>query len=81
MGNYNCKVTYHDDSTNSDYTKDTTYSEIKELIELDSKTIQFRDLPIPYKYIQKNGAYKTGHFVPGVYWGREITLRDDSLFY
>ena len=81
IGNYDCKVIHQIDSLNSGYFFDTTYVQVAQITELDAKNIQFRDLPIPYKYIQESGLYETGHFVPGIYWGREITLRNDSLIY
>jgi len=81
IGIYDCQVTEHIDSVGKIYSWDSVYQETNEIFELDYKNMQFRDLPIPYKYIQKNGEYITGHFVTGVYWGREITLRNDSLYY
>ncbi len=81
LGTYTCQITEHLDSTHNGFEWDSTYTENEELFELDGKNMQFRDLPVPYKYIQDNGEYKASHFVTGIYWGREITLRNDSLYF
>ncbi|NOQ72580.1 MAG: hypothetical protein GQ574_11290 [Crocinitomix sp.] len=81
IGNYNCQITEHLDSTHNGFVWDSIYTENEVIIELDSKNMQFRDLPIPYKYIQDNGEYKNGHFLTGIYWGREIILKNDSLYF
>ncbi len=72
IGTYLCLVTEYLDSTHNTFNWDTTYTTNADLIDLDVKNMQFRDLPVPYKYIQDNGEYKTGYFVSGIFWGREI---------
>ena len=81
IGTYLCLVTEYLDSTHNTFNWDTTYTTNADLIDLDVKNLQFRDLPVPYKYIQDNGEYKTSYFVSGIFWGREIILPNDSLYY
>ena len=79
IGDYDCLVTYHLDSPG--YNLDSVYYETESIIEVDSKTIQFQDLPVPYKYISDEGYFADENFVPGFIWGRQLTLRNDSLIY
>ena len=79
LGSYECQVSQHLDSTGNGYNFDTVYTETVQLYDVDDKTIQFLDLPIPYKYIDSNGDYKTSNWESGIYWGREIGLRNDSV--
>jgi hypothetical protein len=72
-------VTYHLDSTGAFI--DTTYNEVVPLNELDEKHMQFRDLPITYKYINNDGYFADDNFITGTIWGRQITLKGDSLTY
>lgn len=79
IGTYECEVIYHWDSSGVNI--DTSYAEMAEIVEKDDKHMQFRDLPIPYKYISKEGYFADDNFIPGYIWGRQITLRNDSLIY
>ena len=79
IGSYSCEVTEHLDSTG--FAFDSTYTAIEELISKDSKNMQFIDLPIPYKYISSEGYFADENFVSGFIWGRQITLRNDSVIY
>ena len=79
LGTYNCTVEEHLDSTG--YNFDTTYTATESLTEINSKEKLFRDLTIPYKYIDDNGFYEASQLVPGLAWGRQITLDGDSLHY
>lgn len=77
IGIYNCEVSEHLDSNN--YSFDTIYYKTIELLEVDSKTMQFLELPIPYKFIDLEGNYETSNLLNGIYWGRNIGLRNDSV--
>lgn len=81
LGVYDCTVTEHLDSVGTTYSWDTTYTEQQELSEHNSKEMIFRDLTIPYKYIDNEGFYEASHLVPGLVWGRQITLTGDSINY
>ncbi|MEO9531508.1 MAG: hypothetical protein ABJG68_14485 [Crocinitomicaceae bacterium] len=79
IGSYNCEITEHLDSNG--YFFDTTYTGIEDITSKDSKHMQFRDLPVPYKYISSSGYFADENFVTGLIWGRQITLRNDSVIY
>ena len=79
IGEYDCSVSVHFDSVGINV--DSSYTELAEIYEVDSKTIQFKDLPIPYKFIREGGHFEDENFVSGLIWGRQITLRNDSLIY
>lgn len=79
IGSYSGEVSEHLDSTG--YNFDTTYVSIEDLISKDSKNMQFRDLPIPYKYISSEGYFADENFITGLIWGRQITLKNDSVIY
>jgi len=79
IGYYNCEVSHHLDSTGNGYNFDTVYTETVQLYELDRKKMQFLDLPIPYKFIDAKGDYKTSHWQNGIYWGREINLTNNAV--
>lgn len=79
IGSYEGELTEHLDSNN--YLFDTVYTSVEDVIELDNKNMQFRDLPIPYKFIDKNGYFADENFFTGIIWGRQITLRNDSVIY
>ena len=78
IGTYEGVYTEHLDSTN--FVFDTTYASNEQLIEEDNKHLKFRDLPIPYKYID-DGYFADENFFTGIIWGRQITLRNDSVIY
>ena len=78
-GTYNCVVEEHLDSTGFNW--DSTYTATEELIEINKKEMQFKELTIPYKYIDNNGKYEATHLIQGLAWGRQITLAGDSLVY
>jgi len=78
IGTYDGIFTEHLDSNN--FVFDTIYSSTESVIEKDNKHLQFRDLPIPYKFID-NGYYADENFFTGIIWGRQINLRNDSVIY
>jgi hypothetical protein len=80
IGSYDCEVHILKDSLGVNV-RDTMYQEVVQLSEKDSRNMQFKELEIPYKYIDDNGFYEASHLVIGAIWGRQITFKGDSITY